>query len=287
MKTLLLIITIFTALSSSAQIQYPNATYWNNNSIYNPAYTGIEYKHQFTTYGSLIGGRYGIYNKDIANNNIMGLYNLRLDKINSGFGINYQNNNVGLFKRNSVKASYSYFFKLKNEAILSAGVSMGYTSSKYIGEGDKIGFLFDKEGYLGDLGIVYKTERLDIGFSFNSSFYGSLDRINDLYQFNLNGSYKFDVGDFTITPGVYAVYVFKDVDYINLNLRVSYKNKIEIGGAFNVSNYAKRSFFFGYNISDKFKISYSYSQDDYNRVFFQDEKIVKNIHELMFSVMIK
>jgi len=286
MKSLLLIIAVFISLLSIGQMQNPNATYWNNNSIYNPAYTGIEYKHQFTTYGSLIGGRYGVYNKDIANNNIMGLYNLRLDKINSGFGINYQNNNVGLFKRNSVKASYSYFFKLKNEAILSAGVSMGYTSSKYIGEDAKYSFLIDREGYLGDLGIVYKAERLDIGFSFNSSFYGSLDRINDLYQFNLNGSYKFDVEDFTITPGVYAVYKFKDVDYINLNLRVSYKNKIEIGGAFNVSNYAKRSLFFGYNISDKFKISYSYSQDDYNRVFFQDEKIVKNIHELMFSVMI-
>jgi len=288
MKTLLSIIAIFTVLMSNAQLQYPNATYWNNSSVYNPAYTGIEYKHQFTTYGSLIGGNYGLYNKGFANNNFMGLYNFKFDKINSGFGINYQNYNIGLVKVSSIKSSYSYIFRLKNNALLSTGISMGYTSTKYdTGEDPEYGFLIDKEGFLGDLGIVYKADKFDIGFSFISNYYGDFNRIDDLYQFNLNGSYKFNAGDFTITPGAYAVYRFKDVDFINLNLRLSYKNKIEIGGAYNVSNYAKRSFFIGYNISDKFKISYSYSKDDYNHVFFQDEKVVKNIHELLFSMIIR
>ena len=288
MKIFLSIIAVFVVLLSNAQLQYPNATYWNNSSIYNPAYTAIEYKHQLTTYGSLIGGNYGLYNKDFANNNFMGLYNFKFDKINSGFGINYQNYNIGLVNISSIKSSYSYIFKLKNNALLSAGISMGYTSTKYdTGEKAEFGFLIDKEGFLGDLGVVYKTDRFDIGFSFNSNYYGDFDRIDDLYQFNLNGSYKFNVGDFTITPGVYAVYRFKDVDFINLNLKLSYKNKIEIGGAYNVSNYAKRSFFIGYNISDKFKVSYSYSHDNYNQTDFYNNKYYKNINELMFSMIIR
>ncbi len=287
MKTLLSIIAVFFVLLSTAQIQYPNTTYWNNNSIFNPAYTGVEYKHQFTTYGSLIGDGYGLFNKGVPHNNFMGLYNFRFDKINSGFGINYQKSNIGLIQINSLKASYSYFFKLKNKAVLSTGFSMGYTGVKYTGDEEKYASRFDKEGLLGDLGIVYKTKKFDIGLSFNSNYYGDLDKINDLYQFNLSGSYNFNLGDFTITPGVYATYLYKDVSFINLNLRLSYKNKIEIGGAYNVGNYAKRSFFIGYKILDKFKISYSYSHDNYNQTDFYDNKYYKNIHELMFSVKIR
>lgn len=171
MRIIFTIILLFTFLLSKAQIEYQYSLHKSNYSIYNPAATGISNKH-LVSINSLHNfpnneNRLWVFNS--------ALYNIKLDSINSGIGINFQYFQYANVKGSNVNLNYAYQYRFKNRSLLSAGIAALWkreSFSFYDGFPDRhivdinsVDTIVIKNYFDFNLGIIYKTERLLVGLS--------------------------------------------------------------------------------------------------------------------------
>ena len=104
---------------------FGQAMFWNNYSIYNPAASGVFYKHHANV--SAIGR----FNRTYPSTFYFANYDARIKKLHGGLGINYVHSGFGSSHRNDMtKVNYSYHLQLGEHSLLSAGAYLGYTHSR-------------------------------------------------------------------------------------------------------------------------------------------------------------
>jgi len=286
-KYLFSILLSVVSFSLSAQYSPLNTMPWNNNSLYNPAATAINYKHQF-----VIGSTFDnneIFGSHMASSSYA-LYNYRWDKINSGLGINYKLYNSDFRTRNHIMFNYAYEFHLKVNQILSFGISYGY--DQYTIHFSKMDFWGiepiapfpseDQTYYASDvsLGAMYKSKKLLIGFSVNSRFDKDTDWNTDLTS-TMNIAYDFSLGkNVILTPGIYAYTLSGSLKYLDISVKSTFMNRYWIGVVISPANaYNSIGAFAGIDIKKKYRIGYSYRRFSLPATY--------NVNELVFSLMIK
>jgi len=114
--TTLLLIIGFTTLSFAQQ--EPNYTmFWNNYSSFNPAYSGLENDFfSSLTYRNQWKGLIKTVNFNVDG---------KIEKINSGIGLNYTRDVVGVATTNKLNTNYNYQINLFDSLILSTALAIG------------------------------------------------------------------------------------------------------------------------------------------------------------------
>lgn len=264
--------------STSFAQQDPQLTqFWNVSSSFNPANTGLFYKHQAgINYRNQWDGVNG------APNSLLAVYNAKLDKYKSGIGFNGLYETIGSMTQSRVDLNYSYHLDFGNERLLSFGAAASISQIAY------------KEGYFGNtasgkgtafganFGITYKTKRLTLGLSSTNL---NEARISEAYfayarHYYLSASYDFDLSsDFSLKPQVLLVTdgIFFSTD---INLLATYKKQYWLG----ITNRNFDSFCFtaGIDFKEKYRIGYSYDLP-----ISKLASISKGSHEIALGFLLK
>lgn len=287
LRNLSIFIFVF-VLAAQLKAQYSpiNTISWNNNSLYNPAATAINYKHDATIGSAFDNNRF--YGQE-WNSSSYALYNYRWDKINSGIGVSYEFYNSDFRTRSRIAFNYAYQFHLKDDRLLSLGASYGfdrvtinYSNVQSWGIEPLRPIPSEDETYtLSDarIGAMFKSHKLLVGISLDSrtNIHGEW---NDVLTLSMNMSYDFSVGNnFKLSPGIYA---FTKIDYFNyadLSLKTTFKDRYWIGMVVDFADpYSSVGGFAGIDIKGNYRIGYSYRRFSMSNC---------DVNELVFRLMIK
>jgi len=234
--------------------------FWNTKQQFNPAFTGLELRHEAHAIG-----RWQWNGVNAAPDNQLLSYAAKINKWNSGLGLTYLHEKIGFIELNQVKANYSYNLIFNENHSLSFGVSGGFnllkieaywipptTSNDPMLPQNETSF-----GFTPDLGIAYKFKRLKTGFSVTQLVDSrSTSNYTEARHYYLFANYSFGNEEkFQILPQVLL-----RTDLVKLsadiNALMSYQNKYWLGLTWRTSDAI--CFTAGYTLLKKFNLSYSY-----------------------------
>lgn len=119
---ILLTISFLAAFGAFAQHEPTSDMYWNNYSYFNPAMSGVKYKHEANvSYRSQFNNEFSNYSAWFAN------YGTNI-KEKHGFGLNYVNETIWISRVDRVKLNYNYQFELKEGRKLAVGTAVSFRS---------------------------------------------------------------------------------------------------------------------------------------------------------------
>jgi type IX secretion system PorP/SprF family membrane protein len=234
--------------------------FWNNSTVFNPASTGLFYKHQ-----TGINYRNQWVNMNGAPTTIFTSYNTRIDKYKSGFGFNYMYETIGAMKQNRFDLNYSYQLDLGDEKKLSFGLSAGIVNLNFepywVGT-DLNDPLLPKSGqgsgFSSSTGIAFKSKKLHLGLSSTQINEANIKEIGFKFarHYYINASYDFNLsGNFSLKPQILfrTDGTFMSTD---INLLAIFKKQYWLG----ITGRSRDSFAFmaGVDIKEKYRIGYSY-----------------------------
>ena len=169
---------------------------------------------------------------------------------NMGIGMNLYTDIVGPTRRTGLNFSYAYHMKVKDDMFLSMGLSAGVLQwgidgSKLIlrDDGDQNLLSTYQTTYVPDFGAglyFHKKDRFYFGLSLPQIYQapiklyeGAGKNSKIVNHFNLNGAYKFDLGDdFKIEPSFLVKYEIPTPPKIDVGMRVIYQEQIWLGGEY-------------------------------------------------------
>ena len=238
--------------------------YRNNFTLYNPAYTGILYKH----FGSINGRIQGSGN--IQQKTASFHYETKLEKFNSGLGLAYIYDSPSpLFSDNRLILNYAYHLKIK-ESTLAFGLSSEYRRisidfSQAILQDPNDPLIPSKEkesqGKLNyNFGLFYRAKNLELGASvthFNTPRYEKLNAISSDNLF-LTGAYNFKLSDnLEFKPSLRFIVpsLQSTIALITLNALLTFNKKYWVGLAHNIG--ASNSIMLGVDFKEKLRVGYS------------------------------
>lgn len=291
MKRILITLVLFTTTISLAQSEPQFTMFWNNYSMFNPANTGLHYKH----YGNMVY-RAQWDKVENAPNSFTGLYEAKLDSINSGVGVGYLRDVNGFFDNNRVYVNYTYHSKGNIlGGNLSYGASIVYSQLKFnpnyivICDGCEVqpdSFLpvvGTSQGKLNlNFGVAYKRERLEVGLSstqINQPFYDEINFQNARHYFGMV-SYDFKLSqNFDLKPSLFikGVGSFYSLD---LNALLTFKKQYWLGVTYRKSD--AFAFQGGIDIKEKFRLGYSY-----DLLTSALSNYTSGSHEIVLGILIK
>lgn len=290
-RTLILLTTGLIVSSSSFSQQDPRSSFfWNNYMHTNPAMTGAIYRHhanaQWRNQWTKING---------APTTLWLNYALKLNSINSGVGVSYEYDVVGLNKQHTALASYAYHIPVK-KMFISLGMSVGAINLSF----NKSGFVSNDPNdpaipksnqtfFRGDLGIAFHGEKWNAGLSctkLNAYFTRSSGPYDIAPHYWVFGDYTFHLGEnWKLTPRA-QVGSDLNVIYSILALTASWKNLWFGATAANPFNGGMElGPMIGYDIVGKFRVGYTY-EFGVNSHFSNS---IKNngTHEIILSYQLK
>lgn len=284
--TLLIVSTV-----SNAQQDPRCSFFWNNYMHTNPAMTGAIYKHhanaQWRNQWTKING---------APTTLWLNYAMKLDSINSGIGVSYEYDVVGLNRQHTALVSYAYHIPIK-KMFLSLGVSVGSSTLLF----DKSGLVFTDPNdpalpkssqtfFRGDLGIALNGERWNAGVSctkLNGYFTRNSSSYDIAPHYWFFGDYAFPLGqNWKLTPRAQVGTDMLNI-YSIVALTASWKNLWF--GATAANPFSNNGFelgpMIGYDIVGKFRVGYTYEFGINNYPF----NAIKNngTHEIILSYQLK
>src|ERR1035437_181098 len=128
MRIILLFILSCIIIEVKAQ-QDPQLTmFWDNYSLINPAATGIFNKHFVSVCGR--DQWVGFPGHPVT---IYAVYDLKLNPIHGGIGINYTYDALGFQKNHIVNLNYAFHFEIMEKHTISLGISAGFINSSMDG----------------------------------------------------------------------------------------------------------------------------------------------------------
>lgn len=235
----------------------------NAKNHFNPATSGLNYKYQACALArEQWDGVNGAPSTQLIN------YSMKIDKINSGVGINYFHDKIGFSESNTVKLNYSYHLKFKNEQILSFGLSVGMMNYKMTATWvtpttTQDPFLppnINDTKFTTDFGIAYSIKKLNIGLS---STHLTQERFTSTYSSYQSARHFYGFFDYTFGNEEKMqfrpeVLVMSDRVKISsqINLVGILKDKYYLGLGFRTSDALIAMI--GWDIKKKFRIAYSY-----------------------------
>ena len=121
MRVIIFLLAFFTFIRVFGQQEPLSSMFWNNYSVVNPANSGFNYRH-FAT----VQGRAQWMSLDGYPKRLWAGYDVKIDAINSGIGVNYSYKIFGLVEESKIQLNYNYQFEFTEEHKLGIGVSFGY-----------------------------------------------------------------------------------------------------------------------------------------------------------------
>lgn len=236
--------------------------FWNAKNYFNPATSGLNYKHQ--AYAIARRQRNNLYGQPETQ---LASYSMKADKLYGGIGVNYQRETIWFSTSNKVKLNYAYHLKLKNERILSIGLAAGLNTFKF----DLKGFVtepaidsnlfpsFSDTKFTADLGFAYSQKGFNIGLSttqINEAVHGTKYTYTETRHYFLFADYTF--GNEEGFQMISQLLVKTDLNYdaIDINAMLKYKSKYYFGLTYR--NRDVVGFIAGWDIQKKYRIGYSY-----------------------------
>ncbi|MFA7273746.1 MAG: PorP/SprF family type IX secretion system membrane protein [Crocinitomicaceae bacterium] len=287
MKYSFIILFFFFCSPLWAQQEPLTTQFWNHYSFFNPAMSGVEYKHQASvTYRDQWGGFTGNPRTFLAN------YNTLL-KGKHGLGVNLVADEIGLTKTKLAVINYNYRILLNEEKAhfftVGLGVGFGNTVVDY-SSFLPIGLPFDPSllnlttNYLKiNAGAAYHWKNLLVGVGSTQINGRAGSNGNYLLAAHFFGmvSYNWNVGsNFTITPRFYYR-TDLNVQTTEVNALFTYMKKYSLG--IGVGNRNVIQFIAQYDVKEKFRIGYSMEivNSKLNNSFF------KPTHEFVLGYVLK
>lgn len=263
-RTLITLTIGLTVSTNSFSQQDPRSTiFWNQYMYTNPAMTGAVYKHhanaQWRNQWTKING---------APTTLWLNYALKLDSINSGVGVSYEYDVIGVNRQHTALASYAYHIPIK-KMFLSFGISAGIVNisfnNKYFvfnDPNDPVIPSSNQTFFRGDLGIALHGAKWNAGLSctkLNGYFTRSSGPYDLAPHYWLFGDYTFQLGkNWKLTPRAQAG---SDLQYIYsiVGLTASWKDLWFGATAANpFDGGAELGLIIGYDIVGKFRLGYAY-----------------------------
>lgn len=250
---------VITSLTSFAQQEPLFSQFWNAKTYYNPATTGLNYKHLITTIGRW--QNVGVDGEPVSQ--LLG-YSARLKKLHGGLGFTYMHETIGFDEFNKTKFNYSYQITTKKDGVFSIGLGAGFNNLKsepeWVTPGGAVDpslpEAFNKTSFTGDFGIAFTSKKMNFSLSatqLSSSRIGSYTEkphmvlMYDYIMGNENG-FQLKPQAFVITDLVKAV--------ADLNLMFLWKGKVGAGVTYRTSE--DLSFSVNWDIVKKFRLGYAY-----------------------------
>lgn len=268
LKQTWIVITISIGFSilSNAQQEPRSAFFWNNYMHTNPAMTGAIYQHQAN-----VQWRNQWVNTNGAPTTLWANYAMKLDSINSGVGVSYEYDVIGLNRSHTALVSYAYHLPIK-KMYLSFGASAGIKTLKF--DGSDLVFstpvpAFETRNYNPvfqcDLGVALHAERWNVGVSV-TQLNGA--KFKDPYLPYKNAAHLWVFADYTfllgekwkLTPRLQSYSDGKTL-CSTLAAVATWKERLWFGGTASVPvNQGSYNIgpMIGYDIAGKFRLGYAY-----------------------------
>ncbi len=256
----ILLIFILSCFNLYAQQEHLFTQFWNTKNLFNPATSGLNYKHQAT-----LLARWQWVGANGAPDSQLASYSVKLDKLHGGIGVSYFRDKIGFSIQHQLKVNYSYQIQLKNESILSIGLSGGINNYRMTptwvppttDPDPSLPESFKQTNFMSDFGIAYSRNKFNTGISVTQL---NVQSNSYSYQyaehFYLFADYIFGkASGFQFKP---QVWVRTDLVKLSsdINLTSFYKEKYSLG-----IGYRNRDAFclnLGWDIKNKFRIGYAY-----------------------------
>ena len=285
MKRILITLAFFATALSLAQQEPQFTMFWNNYSMFNPANTGLHYKH----YGNVVY-RAQWDKVENAPNSFTGLYEAKLDSINSGVGIGYFRDVIGLGSSDRFYLNYAYHLQMES-SVLSFGAGAVINTRVFNPQWNPPQTPIDPSLPSGghdtklnlNFGVTYTREKLEVGLSstqINQPFYEDINFQSARHYFgmvcyNFKLSQNFDLKPSLFIKGVSSFYS------LDLNALLIFKNQYWLGGTYRAQDAI--GVMGGVEIKEKFRLGYSYDFIT-NTVLSQ---YASGSHEIVLGILIK
>lgn len=289
-KQLFLYLSIFFYVGQLHAQQDPLYTqYFNNLPLINPAFTS-----HFTNTTVTLGTRNqwtGIENSPETQTFAIGLpLNEKM-----AIGLSIVNDQVSVLKETHFFADFSYTIKVQEEASVSFGLKAGGSSlnadllSLNITDDPAYAQNIDQFNVNFGVGVNYFTENYYFGLSvlnllekkhFKKSRNDFSSSASEKVKYYLNGGYSYFLNDkIELKPSFISRFVQGAPISTDLSINAAYDNLIELGASVRFGT--SMAALFQINLSDEFKIGYSY---DY--VFGDLGTYSNGSHEIFFQIRI-
>jgi hypothetical protein len=211
------------ALSFKAKAQ--EGLYQFNYLNYNPAYAGSENNlaiipfHFFNLYSARRDSAYFQ-----SSGSYIGSVEMRVNKINSAFGYQYNQAKYSFFQTYSHRFMYNYEIKLKDKIKLRLGTQLSRTTENYT-RTESVYYAIDFGTWLnaGDFYAGISTVNL-LPPPTQNSFTGSL--------IHVIAGYKFEIKNLSFTPSALYTVGNRNQNILDINGIFSYKRQFYLGGSY-------------------------------------------------------
>lgn len=267
------------------------ANYSYNSVVFNPADAGFYQDLDITLTNS------GFLNHIEGSPRNLGLtINSPTGSENVGLGGGISSDQIGVSRTTSLFGAYSYklFFNSEkgkwwsyNPHVLSFGIAAGVTiydeNLLELGIENDPNFSSNISATIPSLGvgILYNRERVYVGLSASNllgSYLSSEDNLNIKGAYYAHAGYRFFATRFEelmINPSVLLKYVSGAPVQADLNTKINYKNKFEIGAGYRTNS--SLNLLAGFYLSNHLRVLYSYNKTLKNTS-------INNTHGLVLSV---
>jgi type IX secretion system PorP/SprF family membrane protein len=213
---------------------------------------------------------------------------------NMGMGLHIFTDIVGPTRRVGFNLSYAYHIKLKDDMKLALGLSAGVLQWGIDGHklilhdaGDENILVQYQTVYVPDFGagLLWYNKKFYLGvavpqlYQSKIKLYPGVESNSSLVtQFNINGAYKFDLGDnFKIEPSFLVKYETPAPFKIDGGLRLIYKEQVWLGGSYRHND--AFTALIGFMYKNYLMIGYSYDFTTTNL-----KKYNTGTHEIMLGL---
>ncbi len=250
------------------------ADYNYNSVVFNPAHAGF-----YESTDIIVNARGHLNGIEGSPRNIGLSINTPTNAKNVGLGGGVFSDQIGVSRMTNILGAYSYklFFNSDrstwwdyNPHVLSFGITGGMIIygedllSLEIKNDPKFARNINALVPTIGAGVFYNRERIYIGFSAPNLLGDSLsseDNVNISSPFYLLTGYRFFATRFKeimINPSMLIKYVSGAPMQVDLNTKINYKNKFEVGVGYRTN--ASVNFLAGFRISNNCRASYNYNQ---------------------------
>lgn len=251
MRHFLTILFFLTGSCTFSQQEPIFSQFWNAKTYYNPAMTGVGFKHLTTTIGRW--QNVGVDGQPITQ--LLG-YALRSKKLHGGIGFTYLREEIGNSLFNKAKFNYSYHIATKKGGSISFGAGAGFNALK---SSVAMPETNDAEGlgFTTDIGLTYAINKSSISLSCTQINSG---RVTDAYSETphliLMSDYVFgQENGIQLKPQVFVMTDFSDITF-DVNALIMWKGKL--GAGVTIRSNEDLTFSVNWDILKKFRVGYAY-----------------------------